>query len=75
MGKDRGKAERGTNPVGVEVKKMREERGLSLRELAERAGISYRTIWSVENGERKPQGAKLRKILETLQGIPKLPGL
>ena len=44
--------------VNVErLKELRRERVLSLRELEERSGVSYNTIWRIEDGR---QGAHPR---------------
>ena len=40
----------------------REQRGLSMSELAEKAGVSRTHIWQVENGESSPTVDWLRKI-------------
>jgi DNA-binding XRE family transcriptional regulator len=37
---------------GEKIEEMRQERGLSRRELAQEAGISVETVRSVERGER-----------------------
>ena len=40
--------------VNVErLKELRRERVLSLRELEERSGVSYNTIWRIEDGRRE----------------------
>jgi HTH-type transcriptional regulator, competence development regulator len=39
--------------VNVErLKELRRERVLSLRELEERSGVSYNTIWRIEDGRQ-----------------------
>ena len=38
---------------GQRVKRMRERRGLSVQELAERAHTTYQTIWRIERGDLK----------------------
>lgn len=53
--------------VGARIKALREERGWSQQRLAEEAGVSARTIFSVEKGERMPQPLKLRAILDALE--------
>jgi transcriptional regulator with XRE-family HTH domain len=48
--------------VNVErLKELRRERVLSLRELEERSGVSYNTIWRIEDGR---QGAHPRTVRE-----------
>lgn len=39
-------------PDGNKVRRLREERGLSVRGLAARAGVSTETVYSVEHGRR-----------------------
>jgi transcriptional regulator with XRE-family HTH domain len=52
--------------VGARIAALRKERGWSQEKLAEEAGVSPRTVFSVEKGERSPQPAKLRAILDAL---------
>lgn len=50
------------------LKKLREEKGLSQRELAKRTGIAHSTLGMYEIGERKPEFgivSKLATILNT----------
>jgi transcriptional regulator with XRE-family HTH domain len=43
--------------VNVErLKELRRERVLSLRELEERSGVSYNTIWRIEDGRGRTLG-------------------
>jgi transcriptional regulator with XRE-family HTH domain len=43
----------GVQAFGLCLMKMREKRRLSVRELANRSGISYQTIWRIERGQHK----------------------
>jgi transcriptional regulator with XRE-family HTH domain len=53
--------------VNVErLKELRRERVLSLRELEERSGVSYNTIWRIEDGR---QGAHPRTIRELADAL------
>jgi transcriptional regulator with XRE-family HTH domain len=52
--------------VGARIRALRKERGWTQDELAEKAGVSSRTIFSVEKGAHVPQPAKLRAILDAL---------
>ena len=61
--------------VASKIAKAREARGLSLRELARLARISAGTIRNIENGVYRPRGSTLRKVLEALNKVPKLPKL
>lgn len=51
--------------VANRVRELREDRLMTREELAERAGVSLRTIWSVERGNACRLPTK-RKILEAL---------
>ena len=43
--------------VNVErLKELRRERVLSLRELEQRSGVSYNTIWRIEDGRGRTRG-------------------
>jgi transcriptional regulator with XRE-family HTH domain len=53
------------------LKRLREEQGYSIRELADMAGVSPDTIYQVENGHRLPQPKNRRKIAEALGISPK----
>jgi transcriptional regulator with XRE-family HTH domain len=53
--------------VNVErLKELRRERVLSLRELEERSGVSYNTIWRLEDGR---QGAHPRTVRKLADGL------
>jgi len=47
-------------------KELRAARGLSIRKLAEEAGVSTETIYSVEHGKRQPSVRTLGKIARAL---------
>jgi DNA-binding XRE family transcriptional regulator len=51
------------------IRRLREELLMTREELAERAGVSLRTVWSVENGRRCRVPTK-RRILHAL-GVAK----
>jgi transcriptional regulator with XRE-family HTH domain len=53
--------------VGVRLKTIREKRGLSQRQLAQRAGVTNGTISLIEQNRSSPSVASLRKVLG---GIP-----
>lgn len=57
------------------IKRARTERGLTQRALAEKAGISHVTIARLETGDQIPHLSTLKKLVETLEKIPKLPEL
>jgi transcriptional regulator with XRE-family HTH domain len=53
----------------VRLRELREERVLSLRELEERSGVSYNTIWRIEDGRQGAHPRTVRKLAEAL-GVP-----
>lgn len=58
----------GTQPqIGARLRAIREERGLSQRELARRAGVTNATISLIEKNKSSPSVASLKKVLD---GIP-----
>lgn len=55
--------------VEVNVAKLRElrrRRVLTLRELEEESGISYNTIWRLENGHNDARPSTIRKLAAAL---------
>ncbi len=53
--------------VNVErLRELRRQRVLSLRELEERSGVSYNTIWRIEDGRQGAQPRTIRKLAEAL---------
>ncbi len=48
------------------LKELREQRSLSLRELADKSKVPYPTISLLENGKREPQGRTTRKLAAAL---------
>jgi transcriptional regulator with XRE-family HTH domain len=58
--------------VNVErLRELRRERVLSLRELEERSGVSYNTIWRIEDGRQGAHPRTVRKLAEALGVDPK----
>lgn len=53
---------------GAEIRRLRLQRGMSLRELGEKSGVSYSTICEIERGRRRPSHKTLRRILAVLRG-------
>ena len=51
------------------IKELRQRKGISQEELAEKAGLNLRTIQRIENGETDPRGDSLKKIAAAL-GVP-----
>lgn len=52
--------------MDVLLRQWRERRGLSVRALAERAGVSYVTVVRIETGRLSPTVATLEKLAEAL---------
>ena len=52
------------------LKELRRERVLSLRELEEKSGVSYNTIWRIEDGRQGAHPRTVRKLAEALGGAP-----
>jgi len=53
--------------VNVErLRELRRERVLSLRELEEQSGVSYNTIWRIEDGRQGAHPRTIRKLAEAL---------
>lgn len=62
-------------PKGAEIRQMREDRSISVRELASKAGVSYQAILRWENESGKPHPKTVRKVLLAIQEFPVIPGL
>jgi transcriptional regulator with XRE-family HTH domain len=53
--------------VNVErLKELRREQVLSLRELEEKSGVSFNTIWRIEAGRQGAHQRTIRKLAEAL---------
>ena len=52
------------------LKELRRERVLSLRELEERSGVSYNTIWRIEDGRQGAHPRTIRRLAEALDVQP-----
>jgi transcriptional regulator with XRE-family HTH domain len=52
--------------IGVEIRRLRTEQGMSLRELAKRTGLSPSYVSSVERSLRRPSVATLQKLASAL---------
>ncbi len=48
------------------LRELRRQRVLSMRELEERSGVSYNTIWRLETGKTGAQPRTIRKIATAL---------
>jgi transcriptional regulator with XRE-family HTH domain len=57
--------------VNVErLKELRRNRVLSLRELEERSGVSYNTIWRIEDGRQGAHPRTVRRLAAALNVEP-----
>ena len=52
--------------VGLELRRTREERGLTVEELAGKSGVSATTIRVVEHGTREASGDTVAKLARPL---------
>ena len=52
------------------LRALRQQRVLTLRELEERSGVAYNTIWHLENGKREAQPRTIRKLAAALRVDP-----
>lgn len=52
------------------LKELRRKRVLSLRELEEKSGVSYNTIWRLEDGRQGAHPRTLRKLAAALDVEP-----
>ncbi len=48
------------------LRELRRLRVLTLRELEEESGVSYNTIWRLENGHRQARPSTIRKLAVAL---------
>jgi transcriptional regulator with XRE-family HTH domain len=55
----------------TKVKRLREEKVLSQRELARMAGLTQMTVWRIENGYRDARPGTIRKLAVALGVEPK----
>jgi transcriptional regulator with XRE-family HTH domain len=56
---------------GQRLRQLRVERALSLRALGERSGVTFATIYNLENGNRPARLATIRKLADALSVEPK----
>lgn len=57
--------------AGTELRVAREESGLSIRELSERAGVAASTVWRIESGRLDPTVGMLRRLIEATGSTPR----
>jgi transcriptional regulator with XRE-family HTH domain len=58
------------NHLAKKIKELRSRKGFSQEELAEKSGLSLRTIQRIENGETIPRGDTLNKLTTALNVSP-----
>lgn len=58
--------------IGVILRKIRKQKGLSLRELAKLSGLSHSFISDIENGRCNPSIKSLLKITNALDVNPNI---
>lgn len=49
------------------IRRIRQEQGLSLRRLARKAGLHWTTIWKIEKAGRLPSLVTLNKLAKALK--------
>jgi len=62
-------------PTGAEIRKAREDRGLSVLELSKKAKVARQSIIDWEKGKRTPRYPTVRKVMECLAKQDRLPDL
>jgi HTH-type transcriptional regulator, competence development regulator len=55
----------------VKLKELREDQSYSARELADMAGVNYRTVLRIEHGQTSVQPRTLRKLAAALGVEPR----
>lgn len=49
-----------------QLKRLRKRRALTLEELGEKAGITYNSVWRLENGRHGARPSTIRKLAAAL---------
>jgi len=62
-------AEQQDVPVGINLRRLREQQGITLRELAERSRLAVNTLSLIENGKTSPSVSTLQQLAGAL-GAP-----
>ena len=52
--------------MAIRLREWRDRRGLTVRELADRAGVSFVTVVKIENDRMSPTVATLEKLADAL---------
>ncbi|AQS93152.1 hypothetical protein BXQ17_03250 [Polaribacter sp. BM10] len=58
------------NLLGLRIKELRKQKGMSQEFLAEESGLSLRTVQRIENGETNPTGESLKRLSNALNVNP-----
>ncbi|WP_276089972.1 helix-turn-helix domain-containing protein [Pedobacter sp. JY14-1] len=58
------------NDLAKKIKELRARKGMSQEELAQKSGLSLRTVQRIEGGETEPRGDTLQRIANTLGITP-----
>lgn len=53
--------------LGARVRQLRQERGLSINDLARAAGIAYSTVGNIEDGRQEPVVSTLERLARVLE--------
>lgn len=53
-----------------QIKNLRNRKGYSQEVLADKSGLSLRTIQRIENGETEPRGDSLKRLAEVFEVTP-----
>ncbi len=53
----------------TKLRKLRKDRGLTVKKLADKSGVSYRTLLHYETGERNIDGAKLDTLISIAMAL------
>lgn len=56
-----------------QIKRARLRKGYSLSALAKAAGVSYATLWRLEEGGVTPHRRTIERVVEALNNLPSLP--
>lgn len=52
-----------------EARRLRQDAGISLREIAEACGVDTGTVWKWETGRRRPRGETSLRYLKVLERL------
>lgn len=58
------------NRLGLRIKELRKQKGMSQEFLADESGLSLRTIQRIENGDTNPTGESLKRLSNALNVNP-----